>query len=256
MMCTWLCLACDLRTTNHEPVYGIRHIGERIIRGCASAVLRDCNMIELVHAKLTHTYAATRRLIESGMHVGRASVMLSVFQFLRFVWTSWRREGYWIPPTTCNSGRLHNLMSAVNRYHQSADVTRVVFSREHRLHGRWGQKSRTRLYSLHCYSHTQHILAHWHTPLPYTNPQTPNLAKACKRLHNPTDPYMTTTHTYSTPTKHNIPTLHLHTCTTVTTNTTLQPLQHNTHYDLHCELALPLHKSSMSMWLASEAAIC
>jgi len=59
------------RPTNHEPVYGIRHIGERINRGCASAVLRDCNMIELVHAKLTHTYAATRR--PSGMHVGRAS---------------------------------------------------------------------------------------------------------------------------------------------------------------------------------------
>jgi len=125
-MCVWLCSACDLRPTNHEPVYGIRHIGERIIRGCASALLRDCNTIELVHAKLTHTYAmktqicnehthmqwthtyaATRRL--SGMHVGRASVMLSVFQFFRFVWASWRREGYWIPTKTCNSGRLHNL---------------------------------------------------------------------------------------------------------------------------------------------------
>jgi len=35
--------------------------------------------------------------------------MLSVFQFLRFFWASWRREGYWIPPKTCNSGRLHNL---------------------------------------------------------------------------------------------------------------------------------------------------
>ena len=58
----------------------IRHIGERIIRGCASAVLRDCNMIELVHAKFTHTYAATRR--PSGMHVGRASVSLSVFSDL------------------------------------------------------------------------------------------------------------------------------------------------------------------------------
>jgi len=60
------------------PQSGIRYIGERIIRGCASAVLRVCNMIELVHAKLTHTYAATRRL--SGMPVGRATVMLSVFQ--------------------------------------------------------------------------------------------------------------------------------------------------------------------------------
>ena len=67
-----------LRPTNHEPAYGIRHIGERIIRGCASAVLHVCNMIDLVHAKLTHTYAATRRL--SGMPVGRATVMLSVFQ--------------------------------------------------------------------------------------------------------------------------------------------------------------------------------
>jgi len=56
-LCLALYLACDLRPTNHEPVYGIRHIGERI-RGCASAVLRVCNMIELVHAKLTHTYAA------------------------------------------------------------------------------------------------------------------------------------------------------------------------------------------------------
>jgi len=35
-------------------------------------------MIELVHAKLTHTYAATRR--PSGTHVGRAAVSLSVFQ--------------------------------------------------------------------------------------------------------------------------------------------------------------------------------
>jgi len=104
MMCVWLCLACHLWPTNHESVHGIRHIGERIMRGCASAVLRDCNMIELVHAKLN---AATRRL--SGMHVGRASVILSVFQFVRFVWASWRREGYWIPPTTFNSGRLHNL---------------------------------------------------------------------------------------------------------------------------------------------------
>ena len=67
----------------HKKSEGIRHIGERMIRGCASAVFRDCNMIELVHAKLTHTYAATRR--PSGMHVGCASVMLSVFQFFRFV---------------------------------------------------------------------------------------------------------------------------------------------------------------------------
>jgi len=37
-------------------------------------------MIELVHAKFTHTYAATRR--PSGMHVGRASVSLSVFSDL------------------------------------------------------------------------------------------------------------------------------------------------------------------------------
>ena len=107
MMCVWLCLACALRPTNHEPVYGICHIGERIIRGCASAVLRDCNMIELVHTKLTHIYAANRR--QSGMHVGRASVMLSAFQFFRSVWVFWIREGYWIPPKTCNSGRLYNL---------------------------------------------------------------------------------------------------------------------------------------------------
>jgi len=40
------------------------------------------------------------------------------------------------------SGRTPVTWSAVNRYPQSADVTRVVFSREHPLHGRWGQKSR------------------------------------------------------------------------------------------------------------------
>ena len=40
------------------------------------------------------------------------------------------------------SGRTNVTWSAVNRYPQSADVTRVVFSREHRLRGRWGQKSR------------------------------------------------------------------------------------------------------------------
>jgi len=40
------------------------------------------------------------------------------------------------------SGRTPVTWSAVNRYPQSADVTRVVFSREHRLRGRWGQKSR------------------------------------------------------------------------------------------------------------------
>jgi len=122
MMCVWLCLArvCDLRPSNHEPVYGICHIGERIIRGCTSAVLRDYNMIELVYVKLTHTYATTRRL--SGMHVVRASVMFPVFQFSRFVWASWRREGYWIPPKTCNSGRLHNLMKIGDDYHRCDDI--------------------------------------------------------------------------------------------------------------------------------------
>jgi len=85
-------LACDLRPTKHEPAYGIRHIGEQIIRGCASAVLRVCNMIELVHAKLTHTYAATRRL--SGMPVGRATVMLSVLQIC---WILLQKGGVLVP---------------------------------------------------------------------------------------------------------------------------------------------------------------
>jgi len=40
------------------------------------------------------------------------------------------------------SGRTPVTWSAVNWYPQSADVTRVVSSREHRLRGRWGQKSR------------------------------------------------------------------------------------------------------------------
>jgi len=54
-------------THTHTHAYDTRHIGERI-RGRASAGLRVCNMIELVHAKLTHTYAAARRL--SGMPRG------------------------------------------------------------------------------------------------------------------------------------------------------------------------------------------
>ena len=41
------------------------------------------------------------------------AVLLWCFQFFRFVWASWRREGYWIPPKTCNSGRLHNLMTTL-----------------------------------------------------------------------------------------------------------------------------------------------
>ena len=40
------------------------------------------------------------------------------------------------------SGRTPVMWSAVNRYLESADDTRVVFSREHRLRGRLGQKSR------------------------------------------------------------------------------------------------------------------
>jgi len=48
-------------------------------------------MVELVHAKLTHTYAATRRL--SGMHVSRASVMLSVFQFFKFFLSLLKKGG-------------------------------------------------------------------------------------------------------------------------------------------------------------------
>jgi len=59
-----------------------------IIRGCGSAVLSVCNMIELVHAKLTHTYAATRRL--SGMPVSCATVMLSVFQIC---WSLLKKAG-------------------------------------------------------------------------------------------------------------------------------------------------------------------
>ena len=160
--------------------------------------------------------------------------------------------------------------SAVNRYPQSAGVTRVVLSREHRLRGRWGQKSRciwifvciferiwqykqkkrdrintlavyilvtsARMYSLHCCIHSHHILAHWHTPLPYTNLQTPNPAQAYKRLHNSTNTrviikaiiiIIRALHAYPTyiiytykTTKHCIPTLPLHTYATVTIYTT------------------------------------
>jgi len=77
VMRVWLCFACDLRPTNHDLVYDVLRIGGRI-RGCASAVLRVCNMIELVHAALTLTYAAARRL--SGMSVGCATLSFSVFR--------------------------------------------------------------------------------------------------------------------------------------------------------------------------------
>jgi len=88
------------------------------IRGCASAVLHVYNMIELVHAKWTHTYAmkthicnehthmqwrhtqaAARRL--SGMPVGCATVTLSVFQNC----LSLLKKGRCIiPPTNCKLG--------------------------------------------------------------------------------------------------------------------------------------------------------
>jgi len=89
-------------------LYGICHIGERIIRGCASALLRVCNMIELVHAKLTHIYAATRRL--SGMHVGRATMILSVSQIC---WSLLKKglRGVMDSPENMQFGRLHNLMT-------------------------------------------------------------------------------------------------------------------------------------------------
>ena len=49
-----------------------------MIRGCASTVLCDCNMIEIVYTKLTQTYTTTRQ--PSGMYVDGTSVSLSVFQ--------------------------------------------------------------------------------------------------------------------------------------------------------------------------------
>jgi len=90
----------------------------------------------------------------------------------------------------------------------------------------------------------------------------PTNTQPCTSLQTPTKTYkpLLAYDTYmcrrqgSTSTKQYIPTLPLHTCTTITTSTTLQPLQHSTHYDLHCALALPLHTCSMSMWMASEAA--
>jgi len=43
--------------------------------------------------------------------------MLRCFECFRLVWASWRRERCWIPPTTCNSDRLHN-------HHHHHDSTR------------------------------------------------------------------------------------------------------------------------------------
>jgi len=58
-----LCLACDRRPTNHDPVYDTLHIvlGEGMT-GRLSPILRACNMIELVRAEITHTYAAARQM--------------------------------------------------------------------------------------------------------------------------------------------------------------------------------------------------
>jgi hypothetical protein len=65
-----------------------------------------CNIVELVHAKITHTYAAARRL--SGMPSGLCYLMFSEFQICLF-WASFRGKGCRFPTKTCNSGRLHNL---------------------------------------------------------------------------------------------------------------------------------------------------
>jgi len=61
VMRAWLWLACDLRPTDHDPVCDTLQIGDRM-RGSPSAMLRVYNMIELVHAQMTHTQAAARRL--------------------------------------------------------------------------------------------------------------------------------------------------------------------------------------------------
>jgi len=53
-----------------------------------SAIENTFFMIELAHAKLTHTYAVARRL--SGMPVGCATVMLSVSQIC---WSLLKKEG-------------------------------------------------------------------------------------------------------------------------------------------------------------------
>ena len=83
--------------------------------------------------------------------------------------------------------------------------------------------------------------------------QNPTNQKPCRNTYKS---YMPTTHSYPTSTQHYIPTLPLHTCTAITTYTTLQPLQYNTSYNLRYTVALPLHTCSMSMRLAREAAIC
>ena len=144
------------------------------------------------------------------------------------------------------SGRTPVTWSAVNRYPQSADVTRVVFSREHRLRGRWGQKSRC-IYKKCAYLrvfddnissrrkenaqhndclHTckEHTLAQSTLLQPYISDigaltyantlQKPTNQKPCRNTYKS---YMPTTHTYPTSTQHYIPTLPLHTCTTITT---------------------------------------
>jgi len=108
MFCDACMIVFGMWPAIHQPWHHLRplRIGEQI-RGCASAVLRVCNMIELVHAKLTHTYAAARRLLSQ---VCPWAVLCWCFQCFRFVRASWRREGCWISPPTFNSGslRLHN----------------------------------------------------------------------------------------------------------------------------------------------------
>ena len=86
------------------------------------------NIVELVHAKITHTYAAARQL--SGMPSGLCYLMFSEFQICLF-WVSFRGKGCRFPTKTCNSGRLHNLdwhFHARNRfitYRSQSSLTRA-----------------------------------------------------------------------------------------------------------------------------------
>ena len=114
-------------------------------------------------------------------------------------------------------------------------------------------------------TYTTTLLPHSHTPLHYCRTHIHHYTTQTythKTLHKPTHAYTnlqtlhayntyilyiyTRLHTYSTPTY----------CTTVPTYTPPQPLQYSTSYHLRCAMARRLHTYSMSMWLASEAAIC
>jgi len=70
----------------------------------------------LSHKSFIYEWFVSSYMNHSYMWHDSWAVLCWRFQCFRFVWASLRREGYWIPTKTCNSGRLHN-------HYQICDMT-------------------------------------------------------------------------------------------------------------------------------------